>query len=107
MTVDLSLLQVLVSIVLPLVVGIVVKQVGSPAIRSITLALLSAVTAIATAGLSSGGSISKDTAISAVASFIVAVGAYYGLWKPTGISSAVNDKTANFGIAGKEITSNS
>jgi len=98
MTVDVNLLQILVSMILPLVVGIVVKQVAQPAVRSITLALLSALTAIATAGLSSNGEIGTSTIAEAVISFIIAVGTYYGLWKPTGIADNVNNTTKNFGI---------
>lgn len=99
MTIDVNLLQILVSMILPLVVGIVVKQVAQPAVRSITLALLSAITAIATAGLSANGEIGTSTIAEAVVTFIIAVGTYYGLWKPTGIADGVNNSTKNFGIA--------
>lgn len=102
MTVDISLLQILVSMVLPLVVGIVVKQVAQPAVKSITLAVLSAVTAIATSALNSGGQIGKDTVIQAVIGFVIAVGSYYGIWKPTGVSNTVNTATQNFGITIKK-----
>lgn len=102
MTVDVNVLQILVSMVLPLVVGIVVKQVAQPAVKSITLAFLSAVTAIATAGLSSNGNIGTNTIVQAVVSFIIAVGAYYGLWKPTGVAGTVNSATENFGISFKK-----
>jgi len=102
MTVDVTLLQILVSMVLPLVVGIVVKQVAQPAVKSITLAVLSAVTAIATTALSSGGEIGKDTVVQAIIGFVIAVGSYYGIWKPTGISNTVNTATQNFGITVKK-----
>lgn len=102
MAVDVGLLQILVSMVLPLVVAVVVKQVAQPAVRSIVLALLAAVTAIVTAGLSANGEIGANTIVEAVIGFIVAVGSYYGIWKPTGISDSVNNATANFGIAGKK-----
>jgi len=102
MTVDVGLLEIAVSIVLPLVVGIVVKQVAHPAVKSITLAFLSAVTAIAATGLGSNGEIGTSTVAQAVLSFIIAVGAYYGLWKPTGVAETVNAATGNFGITLKK-----
>jgi hypothetical protein len=102
MEVDVSLLQVIVSMVLPLVVGIVIKQVAHPAVKSIALAFLSAIAAIATAGLSSNGTIGTQTIVEAVIGFIIAVGTYYGLWKPTGIAGTVNTATENFGITIKK-----
>lgn len=99
MTVDVNLLEILVSMILPLIVGVVVKQVAHPAVRSVTLALLAAVTAIATTGLGNNGEIGTSTIAEAVISFIIAVGTYYGLWKPTGIADSVNSTTKNFGIA--------
>lgn len=102
MTVDVGLLEILVSMVLPLIVGIVVKQVAHPAVRSVTLAFLSAVTAVATTGLGTNGEIGTSTVAQAVLSFIIAVGAYYGLWKPTGVAGTVNSATENFGITIKK-----
>lgn len=102
MTVDVGLLEILVSMVLPLIVGVVVKQVAHPAVKSITLAFLSAVTALATTGLGSNGEIGTATIAQAVLSFIIAVGAYYGLWKPTGVAGSVNTATENFGITVKK-----
>ena len=68
MTIDVNLLQILVSMILPLVVGIVVKQVAHPAVRSVTLAFLSAVTAIAATGLGNNGEIGTATIAEAVVS---------------------------------------
>jgi hypothetical protein len=102
MTVDVNLLEIIVSMILPLIVGVVVKQVAHPAVKSITLAVLAALTAVLTAGLSSGGEIGTSTIAQAVLSFIIAVGTYYGFWKPAGISQTVNTATENFGITVKK-----
>lgn len=102
MTVDVNLLEIIVSMILPLIVGVVVKQVAHPAVKSITLAFFAALTAVLTAGLSSGGEIGTSIIAQAVMSFIIAVGTYYGLWKPAGISQTVNTATENFGITIKK-----
>ena len=102
MTVDVNLLEIIVSMILPLIVGLVVKQVAHPAVKSITLAFLAALTAVLTTGLNSGGEIGTSTIAQAVLSFTIAVGSYYGFWKPAGISQTVNTATENFGITVKK-----
>ena len=83
----------LVSVILPLFVGLVTKRVTSGGVKAILLAALSVISA----GLSElGASIAAGTTydvglglITALSSFLVAVGLHYGLYKPTGLSSAL------------------
>lgn len=83
----------LVSTVLPLLVGLVTKRVTNSGVKAVLLALLAAVTG----GLSElGAAIAAGTTydvglglITALTGFLVAVGLHYGLYKPTGISNAL------------------
>lgn len=96
--IDLTWVQLVVAVVIPLVVGIVTKEVTSPAIKAVVLAALAAIAGLATAYIDSKGVLSQDALQNAVTYFIVAVGSYYGFLKPTGATAAVQAKTANFGL---------
>ncbi|WP_230671052.1 hypothetical protein [Rathayibacter sp. Leaf248] len=88
-----QLLSLLVSIVLPLLVGLVTTRATSASAKAILLAVLAFASGLGTellAALNAG--VSYDLAagvFSGVATFLVAVGIHYGLWKPTGTSSAL------------------
>lgn len=96
--IDLTWLQLIVAVVIPLLVGIVTKEVTSQGVKAVVLAALAAVAGLATAYIDSKGVLSKDALQNAVTYFIVAVGSYYGFLKPTGISAKVQSKTSNFGL---------
>jgi phosphotransferase system glucose/maltose/N-acetylglucosamine-specific IIC component len=88
-----QLLSLLVSIVLPLLVGLVTTRTTSASVKALLLAVLAFASGLGTellAALNAG--VSYDLAagvFSGVATFLVAVGLHYGLWKPTGTSSAL------------------
>jgi small basic protein len=96
--IDITWVQLIVAVVIPLVVGIITKEVTSPGIKAIVLAALAAVAGLATAYIDSNGVFSQQALQDAVTYFIVAVGSYYGLLKPTGVTAAVQQKTSNFGL---------
>lgn len=83
----------LVSTILPLLVGLVTTRVTNPGTKAVLLAALSAVT-----GLLSelGNALNTGTVydlgnglVFALAAFLVASGIHFGLLKPTGVSEAV------------------
>lgn len=86
----LLIIQLVVSTVLPLLVGLVTTRL-TPSSRQ---ALLLAGLAILSSGLTElGESIAAGTAfdfgvwlVGAVGSFVVAVAVHYGYWKPTGVT---------------------
>lgn len=96
--IDITWVQLVVAVVIPLVVGIVTKEVTSASVKAVVLAAISAISGIATAYINSKGVISEAALQDAITYFIVAVGTYYGFFKPTGVTAAVQSKTANFGI---------
>lgn len=90
-TTGVQVLSLLVGTVLPLLVGLVTKVTTSPGTKATLLAVLSAASGLLTELLASAqANVSYDLAeglLTAIATFIVAVGMHYGLWKPTGASA--------------------
>lgn len=82
----------LVSTVLPLLVGLVTKATTSPGVRAVLLAALAAVTGLLTelgASLTAGTVYNLGTGLLlALVSFLTAVGIHFGLLKPTGAAAA-------------------
>lgn len=95
---DLAVLGILVGTVLPIVVGIVTKEVRSGALRSSLLAFLSAVAGAANMAIHDQGVFTKETIVAAAITFVTASASYYGFLKPSGISPTINEKTSEFGI---------
>lgn len=84
-------LGMVVSIILPLVVGLVTTRVTNPGKKAVILALLAAVTGVLTellAAVTANQAYDLGTGlIIALGAFLVAVGMHFGIWKPTGVSS--------------------
>lgn len=87
------LIGLLVSTVLPLLVGLVTKTVTDPGIKAILLAVLAAATGLLSelgAAWASGSVYDLGTGLlAALGAFLVAVGLHYGIYKPTGASAAL------------------
>ena len=85
----------IVSTILPLLVGLVTKTVTNGSVKAVLLAALSAVTGFGTelaAAINSGATYNAGTGlVLALIAFLVAVGLHYGLWKPTGASAAAQN----------------
>ncbi|ALX66836.1 hypothetical protein [Microbacterium sp. XT11] len=92
-TLDVALIiQLLVSTVLPLLVGLVTKTVTSPGAKAILLAALALITSLLTElgeAIAAGTTYDLGTGLLlALPTFLIAVGMHYGIWKPTGLSVA-------------------
>lgn len=89
------LLGLLVSTVLPLVVGLVTTRITSGGIKAVLLLALNAIIGFGQQLLDShsdGSAFSLTDALFAwVTFFLVGVGMHFGLWKPTGVSGTVQD----------------
>ena len=83
----------LVSTILPLVVGLVTTRVTHSGVKATVLAALSAVTGLLTElgnALTAGTEYNLGTGlVFALGAFLVATGLHYGLLKPTGASGVV------------------
>jgi len=92
---SISVVALLVSVVIPLLVGVVTKAEGtSDAVKSLTLTGLSILAGIGQEyvdTLNNGGSFDlANAAGAAVVTFVIAVAAYYGVLKPTKVAAYGN-----------------
>lgn len=96
--IDLSWLQLIVAVVLPIAVAFVTKEVHSGGFKAVALAALTTVATVLTAVIDNSGVLTQATLQMGVQYFLIAVASYYGFWKPTGVAPAVADKTSNIGV---------
>jgi hypothetical protein len=84
------LIGLLVSTILPILVGLVTTRVTAPGIKAVVLAALSAVTGLLTELLASiNGGTSYDLGnglVFALTAFLVAVAMHFGFWRPTTVA---------------------
>lgn len=85
----------LVSTVLPLLVGLVTTRVTHGGIKAVLLAALALITSLLTElGVAVSNGVTYDLGqglLLAIPTFLIAVGMHYGLWKPTTASEKVQN----------------
>lgn len=90
-----TVVQLLIAFILPVLVGLVTTRVTSPAVKAWLLAGLSLVTSLLVElarAIAAGTTYDLGIALlAALPAFVVSVATYYGLWKPTGVTAAVQD----------------
>lgn len=89
-----QVLGIVVSVILPIIVGVVTNSAVPPRWKAILLALLSAVTGFGTEVLRA---LTEHAAynvgqglLSALAAFLIAAATYLGFWRPVGLTSSGN-----------------
>lgn len=95
-TIDPALvIQLLVSTVLPLLVGLVTKVVTHGGVKAVLLAAFALATSLLTelgAALTAGVPYDLGQGLLlAIPTFLIAVGLHYGLWKPTGVATKAQE----------------
>ncbi|MFF4369620.1 hypothetical protein [Streptomyces sp. NPDC001594] len=86
-------LGLLLSVVLPVLVGLVTTRVTHPGVKAVLLLVLSGATGFLTEMAHPGPGWDAGTAaVLALVSFGTATLAHFGLWKPTGVSGAAQDR---------------
>lgn len=90
-----QLVTLVVTVVLPVLVGLVTTRETNSARKTVYLAVLAAVTGFGSellAALSNGTTYDVAAGLfTAVTSLVVAIALHYGVWKPTGVSRAAQD----------------
>jgi len=90
-----QVLQFVIAILLPLLVGLVTKEVTSSGIKAVLLVALSALTAFCTSWLNAAQqnmSFDLGAALFAfLATFLVGVAVQFGFWKPVGATALVQN----------------
>jgi hypothetical protein len=82
-------LTIAISVVLPAIVALVTKQTASGTVKSLTLLLLSAITAAAVQIQQAGGTFDWQLTLrDTIVSFVIAVSVHFGLLKSTGLTGS-------------------
>lgn len=97
MSQDTQLLALLAGVLVPLLVGVLTKISAPSGLKAILNAALSALGA-ALAQIVPGHFVFKAFLIVWATTWVVSVATHYGLYKPTGVSQAVQSSTATVGI---------
>ena len=91
----LTVIQLILTVIMPIAVGLVTTRTTSSAAKAWLLAGFTMVTSLLT---ELAGAITAHTAfdlgvalLAAIPAFAISVATYYGLWKPTGIGQAAQD----------------
>lgn len=97
---DPMLVTTIISVVIPLLVGILTKLRAHPGVKAVMLIILNGVgAAIGTAvGVDGVAVISRTTVYQFIVGCVVSIATYYGVWKPTGVSGGINRATATVGL---------
>lgn len=86
------IIQLLISTVLPLLVGLVTRVTTSGAVKAVALAALALATSLLTElGQAIAAGVAYDIGrglLLALPTFLIAVGMHFGLWKATGAAAA-------------------
>lgn len=90
-----AIIQLVLTVVMPIAVGLVTTRTTSSSIKAWMLAAFTLVTSILTglgSALATNSSFDLGLALLAtIPAFAISVATYYGLWKPTGIGAAAQD----------------
>ena len=88
-------LNLVVTVLLPLLVGLVTKQSWSSAVKAVLLLVLAAITGLGSELLDAATSNSpydlQVGALAAVQALVVAIAVHFGLWKPIGATEAAQN----------------
>lgn len=93
-----TVIQLVLTVVMPIAVGLVTTRTTSSSVKTWLLAGLTLVTSLVTQlGAAVAGNVPFDLGVallSVIPAFAISVAMYYGLWKPTGIGGAAQDVEA-------------
>lgn len=96
---DLALVvNVIVGVFIPILVGVVTKLHASRGLKAILNALLAAATGILSQTVVDAHTNWRRIVVSIAVTWIMSVATHYGLWKPTGATDAVAGATGKLGI---------
>lgn len=90
-----TVVQLLLTVIMPIAVGLVTTRTTSGAVKAWLLAALTLTTSLLTqlaSAIASHTPYDLGVALlAAIPAFAISVATYYGLWKPTGVSQAAQD----------------
>lgn len=95
------LLQFVLAIVLPLLVGLVTTRETNPGRKAVLLAVLALATSLVTEAFNAASN--NETydlgagLFAALGTFVISVAMHYGLWKPTSVTAAAQNSLVKSG----------
>lgn len=95
---DVATLSLIVGVVLPILVGVVTKELASGGLKATLLALFSGVAGLVNGAINADGVFTRESLYAAATTWVIAVATYYGYWKPTGAAQKVAQATDKAGI---------
>lgn len=95
---DVAVLAAVVGVFLPILVGIVTKELASGGLKATVLALFAAVSGLVAGAIQADGAFTQEAIFAGFISWVIAVTTYYGYWKPTGTAGNVASATSAVGI---------
>lgn len=97
--VDLVTLSFVAGSVVPLLVAVAAKLNASSSVKSVLNVVLSIVAGLVATMIEAGGSIELHKLLSAgITTYLASGVAYQNLWKPTGVTGSVQERTKGIGI---------
>ena len=94
---DLTLITIVSGTLIPILVALVAKLNASSGLKAILNFGFSAIAAAI--ALENEASFNwRSFAINFALTYLVSIATYYGLWKPTGVTGTVQEKTADVGV---------
>lgn len=104
MDLDIDTINRLVSVFIPLAVGLATKKLASGLTKAMVLAALASLTGFLTQAIDNDGHILLNQTIDGIIdSVIVAAGMYYGVLKPSGIAAAVQNLKPDTGLGTAQV----
>lgn len=95
---DPAVISIVLGTVMPILVGVVTKQIANRGLKASLLAFFSGASGVLAGAQTAGGVVSRETLLYAAVAWVVAVASYYGWYKPTGVSDKVQEKTKDLGV---------
>lgn len=98
---DISWLNVVVGLVIPLLVALLTKSKASSGLKASLNLLLSAIGGVVMAAVQNDGKfLVSEAAVGILTVWLPSIVSYVGLWKPTKVAPALAAATANVGVGG-------
>lgn len=89
----------LVGFLIPILTGVIVKEVAHPGVKAVSTMVLSILAATVGTLVAGDGSWAwRDFGNAFLSAFLPAIAMYYGFLKPSGVAGAVQHATADFGL---------
>lgn len=97
-TLDLTTWAFLGGTVVPILVGLLTKLNAPSSLRGFVNLVLSAVAGLIATAIAQDGVLTQAAVVAGFMALVASVGTYYGVLKPMGVTGAVQQATADFGL---------